>query len=384
MLPHLPRPVLFAVAAGLILLVGIVTAVLLGPSADPTPSLTPSPTASPTPSPSPRPTPSPTPSASPTPSPTPSVSGEALCPITGLPIASPLPTDRHALTVQIDNDPHARPQTGLSAADLIVEATVQGNVTRFGAVFYCNDPATAVGPIRSARYYNLDIWQQIRSLTVGFGGAPYTLQHFINGGMPYLNGIDGWGYFFRSLERIAPYNVYADLSVIRQDLAAGLLDSFDVGIDTVRPPFEVKPEAVPHEGRPVARLDIHTNGYWNYSFSYHADLLAYSRADAGQVMIDAATDELVTVRTVVVQRVPQDEILGVDFGVGGNPILHYLVGEGIGTVYVDGRALDVEWSRPDAGSTTTWTYAGTDEPVILPPGQIWWQILPASAAVIES
>ena len=61
--------------------------------------------------------------------------------------------------------------------------------------------------------------------------------------------------------------------------------------------------------------------------SYHPDLAAYSRADAGQVMIDAATSELVIVRTVVVQRVAQDELFGVDFGVGGNPILHQLTGE---------------------------------------------------------
>ena len=52
---------------------------------------------------------------------------------------------------------------------------MQGNVTRFGAVFYCNDPPLPVGPIRSARYYNLDLWQQMGSLTVGFGGAPYTI-----------------------------------------------------------------------------------------------------------------------------------------------------------------------------------------------------------------
>jgi Protein of unknown function (DUF3048) N-terminal domain len=163
MLPHLPRPVLFAVAAGLIVLVGIVTAVVLRPSAEPVPSPTPSPTASPSPTPtaSPRPTPTPTPSPSPTPTPSPTPSAEAICPITGLPLPSALPADRAALTVQVDNDPHARPQSGLSFADLIVEATVQGNVTRFGAVYYCNDPATSVGPIRSARYYNLDIWQQV-------------------------------------------------------------------------------------------------------------------------------------------------------------------------------------------------------------------------------
>lgn len=307
-----------------------------------------------------------------------------MCPITGLPLATEVPADRVALMVQIDNDPHARPQTGLSSADLIVEATVQGNVTRFGAVFYCDDPPTAVGPIRSARYYNLDLWQQLGSLTVGFGGAPYTIGHFVGGGMPYLNGIDGWGYFFRSFERIAPYNVYSDLDGIRSDLAAGALEPFEVGIGELRPPFEVELDAVVPDGREVTKVGIATNDFWRYSFTYRPNDAGYSRADDSQLMVDAATDEPVIVRTLVIQRVPQDEIFGVDFGAGGNPILHYLTGTGTGTVYVDGRAVEVEWSRPDTGSVTTWTYAGTDDPVVLPPGRIWWQILPHSAAVTES
>lgn len=377
MLPHVPRSVLLAVSAGLIIVIGVVAVSLSSADPVPTAPASPSPTRSPSPSPTASPSPTPTPSPSPTP--------EALrCPLTGLPMASELSADRVPLTVQIDNDPHARPQTGLSSADLIVEATVQGNVTRFGAVFYCNDPPAAVGPIRSARYYNLDLWQQLGSLTVGFGGAPYTIQHFIEGGMPYLNGIDGWGYFFRSFERIAPYNVYSVLDDIRRDLAAGALERFEVGIGEPRPPFEVEPDAVVPEGRSVGTIDIATNDFWRYSFTYQPDDGGYSRSDGAQLMIDAATDEPVIVRAVVVQRVPQDEIFGIDFGAGGNPILHYLTGTGSGTLYVDGEAVEIEWSRPDAGAVTTWTYAGTADEVVLPPGPIWWQILPHSAAIRES
>jgi hypothetical protein len=219
---------------------------------------------------------------------------------------------------------------------------------------------------------------------VGYGGAPYTIQHFINGGMPYLNGIDGWGYFFRSFERIAPYNVYSELATIRDDLAVGALDGFRAGIGEPRPPFEVEADAELPAGREVIQIDIATNDFWRYSYTYRPNDAGYSRADGGQLMIDAATDEPVIVRTVVIQRVPQDEILGIDFGAGGNPILHYLTGTGTGTAYVDGQAFEVEWSRPDIDAVTTWTYAGTDDPLVLPPGRIWWQILPHSAAVTES
>ena len=39
----------------------------------------------------------------------------------------------------------------------------------------------------------------------------------------------------------------------------------------------------------------------------------------------------------------EEELFGVDFGAGGNPILHDLIGSGTGTVYVDGKAFDVDW-----------------------------------------
>jgi len=308
---------------------------------------------------------------------------QATCPITGLPIDAEIDPERVGLIVQFDNDVNARPQTGMSDADLLVEATVQGNVTRGAGLFYCTDPETTVGPVRSARYFNLDLWQQMHALTVGFGGAPYSIQHFINGGMPYLNGNDGWGYFARSSARRAPYNVYVDLDRIREDLAAGQLEQFNVGIDQPRPPFAVAGDAEVPGARDVSRLTIQTASYWRYSFTYDPAAENYTRADGTQTTVDAITGEPVAVRTVVVQRVNQRVIMGIDFGAGGNPIMHDLVGEGDGTVYVNGIAADVEWSRPDAESLTTWTYADSGEPLVLPPGRTWWQIVPTTATVTE-
>lgn len=372
-----PRPILAAIAVAAVLGGAGVYALVSANPAEPVARSTPSPSATSTP----RPTPTRTPRPSPSPSPTPIAA--PTCPVNGLALDAALAPDRVGLIVQFDNDPHARPQTGMSDADLLIEATVQGNVTRFAALYYCTDPATTVGPVRSARFFNLDLWQQMHALTVGFGGAPYSIQHFINGGMPYLNGNDGWGYFARSSARIAPYNVYVDLGAIRTDLTGGRLEQFKVGIEEVRPPFEVSETAEVRADRTVSGVTIETVSFWRYSFSYDPERQGFTRADFGQTMVDANTSEPVTVRTVVVQRVTQEVIYGIDFGAGGNPIMHVLVGEGAGTVYIDGSATEVRWSRPDAGSVTTWTYADTGEPLVLPPGKIWWQIIPTTASVTE-
>ncbi len=59
------------------------------------------------------------------------------------------------LGVVIENHPDARPQSGLSSADVVYEAVAEGGITRFLAEFYCQD-AGIVGPVRSARTYFID------------------------------------------------------------------------------------------------------------------------------------------------------------------------------------------------------------------------------------
>lgn len=62
---------------------------------------------------------------------------------------------RRPLAAMIENDINARPQSGLSRADVVYEAVAEGGITRFMGVFYCAAAASEVklAPIRSARVY---------------------------------------------------------------------------------------------------------------------------------------------------------------------------------------------------------------------------------------
>ena len=62
---------------------------------------------------------------------------------------------RRPLGVMIENSSAARPQSGLSSADVVYEAVAEGGITRFMAVFLCQD-TDPIGPVRSARTYYLD------------------------------------------------------------------------------------------------------------------------------------------------------------------------------------------------------------------------------------
>jgi len=76
-------------------------------------------------------------------------------PFTGLPV-DPEVLERALLVVKIENSENARPQTGMDAADIVIEELVEGGITRFMVLFHSDLPAVA-GPIRSARPVDVDL-----------------------------------------------------------------------------------------------------------------------------------------------------------------------------------------------------------------------------------
>lgn len=78
---------------------------------------------------------------------------------------------RRPLAVMIENHQEARPQSGLTSADVVYETVAEGGITRFMAVFYCNYGDVQVGPVRSARTYFLDWLSEYDALYAHVGGA---------------------------------------------------------------------------------------------------------------------------------------------------------------------------------------------------------------------
>jgi hypothetical protein len=385
--PRKSRPAFFVLGGLLIVavLIGATMAVLNGaPQATPTPSLSPTPsaTASPTPTPTPTPSPSPSPTSSPSPTPSP----VAVCPMNGLELSDPALAERVPIIAQIENNPIARPPSGLNLADLVIEAPVEGDTTRFMAVFMCRPSlGAAVGPIRSARYFNIDLHQQLRAVTFHFGGGGRVLARLDRNGIPRVNGLsEGWSFFQRGGPWGAPHNVYLDVDSARAELEGGGLAALaDVVEDPGRAPFAFDPAAQVPAGRAVASIGLQTASFWHFGWQWDAASGLWLRTDAGAPNTDRLSGERLTARTVMVQVVRQDVLAG-ELDPGGFPRrFQYLTGEGDGVLYLDGEAHDVHWSRPSKGYVTRWTYEDSGEPVVLPPGRVWWEIVPIGSAIAE-
>lgn len=303
----------------------------------------------------------------------------------GTPLADPALATRVPMLVQIENHPIARPPSGLNLADLVIEAPVEGDTTRYGAVYMCDETINAaVGPVRSARYFNLDFWQQFRAVTFHFGAASLVLSRFNGQDMPYANGLSGgWGFFYRAGASGAPHDVFLDLDAARAELDAGFLSHLAEAAGEVRAPFTFANDVTLPAGRPVGAIGLATASYWQFGWQWDAAAGLWLRTDGGAPNFEALDGSRISARTVMVQVVEQEVLIG-ENDPGGFPRRYqHLVGEGVGVLYINGRGYDVSWSRAAAGDVTTWTYADSGDAVVLPPGRVWWEIVPVGSAFSE-
>src|SRR5262245_33068245 len=129
------------------------------------------------------------------------------------PLVSPftgerVPSLQRVLAVKIGNTVAERPATGLSKADLVYMLPVEGGLSRILAVFSSHYPPV-VGPVRSAREDDLPWLRQFRRPAFAFSGATTRLLPVVEHARIvdlYAGRVRG---YFRSANRIAPYNLYA-------------------------------------------------------------------------------------------------------------------------------------------------------------------------------
>ncbi|MEK7548282.1 MAG: DUF3048 domain-containing protein, partial [Patescibacteria group bacterium] len=89
-------------------------------------------------------------------------------------LVDPKIADRHPVAVMIENSQDARPQTGLTDADIVYEAVTEGGITRYMAIYSQKYPTNA-GPVRSARSYFIDWLADYDAFYAHAGGSPTAL-----------------------------------------------------------------------------------------------------------------------------------------------------------------------------------------------------------------
>lgn len=194
-------------------------------------------------------------------------------PLTGDPLEDPAEIpDRPALAVKIDNHPRARPQAGFNSADIVFEEIVEGDLTRFAAVFHSTD-TDPVGPIRSGRSQDVDMLTPLRNpLFAWTGGNPGVTALIRGSELIDLDFRRTPGYYRRSGRGGAPHNVYSST----QALWANTPEEFEVP-PTILPYLHPEDEL---DGEPASKVEFVMNRI-PVRWEYDAEAGVYLRFQSG-------------------------------------------------------------------------------------------------------
>lgn len=283
-------------------------------------------------------------------------------PLTGTPLDT-ASSDR-VVAVKVDNAPEAGPPIGIQEAELIIEAPVEGGLTRLTAMFYENEPI-AVGPIRSVRPVDADLLAPWRPLLVTTGGQSFVYREILAAGVEILDeGTEG---LFQQIERRPPYHLVATVPLVLQQAGEGAptvtaLPFGDVALD----------------GDDATSIGIPFSGVADVGWTYDSGSESYTRSVGGEPyqifpeydgdLTDFSTD------TVIVIKAAQRSA-GYTDSAGADVPTFDVIGFGEVMVFHGGRVQTGQWLR--AAQSDGWVFLDDNgSQFTIPQGNVWLEIVP--------
>jgi hypothetical protein len=267
-----------------------------------------------------------------------------------------VPSLNRVLAVKIDNIVNARPQTGLTHADIVYVLPVEGGLSRFLAIFSSDYPRV-IGPVRSAREDDLELLRQFGRPAFAYSGATATLLPYIHRTARIVDLYDGIASgYFRDNSRIAPYNLYAHTrQLLRQAHRASM--AHDIGFRFGPPPPGGKATQSASVSYPAA----------SFRFTWSPEKGRWLVSMDGRPAVTTDGGRL-SPATVVIQHTTVRTSRFLEYG--KPPPYAESVGSGTALVLRDGKAWTTHWSRPNANGGTTFTTA-SGQRMTFAPGQVW-------------
>ena len=366
------------------------------PTSSPTPMPpTATPTSTATSTPTPRPTRTATPTSTPTPDPIIKMELD-VNPLTGQKVEELEKLERRPLAIKVPNyPPEARPQWGLSEADVVIEHEAEGYLTRFTAIYLGSDVTPRLGPVRSIRLIDAELVPIFRAVLVASGGHP-AVKIQITEGKPWAEG------YTRIICPEGPF--YSDGGALRRIPGSARLYELTMYTDTEslwevisergineRQDFHdmwLFSEAAPDGGTEATEVEIiYRRTVEEALYRYDEETQLYKRFDVGVPLKDAVTDEQIAVSNVVVLYVNHvDTDIAADMH---DPTKTWyavsiqLWGSGPAKLFRDGQVYEAQWVRenpqkPD--DRLVIVDAGGDQ-IPFRPGKTWIQLVRLDATV---
>lgn len=270
--------------------------------------------------------------------------------------------------VQIDNAPGARPQTGLTAADLVYETPTEAQLTRYTA-FYQTRAPQVVGPVRSARLVDLQVIPEYDGI-LAYSGASVGVSGLLNAQKVYRLQVqtNAAASSWRDNSRYAPDNLYASVAKLR-DIAKDFgwarpskADSMVFGPAPSGGQF-AQGVSIPYSTGPV-------------DFRYNVSTKSYDRFMNGSPDVDAGNGQTISPSNVIVLFTNFRTTNIVEDEAGELSLDPKLQGQGTAWILRDNQRYVVKWERDSLSSVTRFVDPKTGKDVPLAQGQTWICLIP--------
>lgn len=301
---------------------------------------------------------------------------------------------KRPLAVMIENHTEARPQSGLSYADVVYEAVAEGGITRFMALFYCNPFDVQVGPVRSARTYYLDWLSEYDALYAHVGGANTpgpadALGQIIKYGVKDLNQFSiGFPVFWRDYQRLGHsvatehtmYSTTLKLWEVGGKRGWTATDSAGLKWDKNFVSWKFKDAASNSAGR-VVNIKV---SFWDsqpgydVTWTYDSATNSYKRKNGDSHHIDLDNNKQLSTKNIVVQF--EKESNANDGYPGNVHLLYGTTGTGKMLFFQDGNVTEGKWTKTSRLARSKYVDS-TGKEIQFNGGQIWIQTVPEGSKV---
>lgn len=282
------------------------------------------------------------------------------------------------LAVMVNNAIPARPQVGLTEADLIYEIIAEGGITRFLAFYYSNLPEK-VGPIRSTREYYLQIVKETGdAMLMHIGFSPQAREKIDIWNVRSL-GIGG-GQFYRdnfgNPEVATEHTAYANGNdLYKKGLSLGWSGKSQMNNWKFKDDNEKS-----NDLKTVNYIEINFWYKGDYSgiFKYESNENKYIRYsgfdDQGDPILlkDRVSGKSLMISNLIVMFAEEFPIPNDD----KNRLDYKLIGEGKAYILRDGKVLDAVWKKNSLSDRTKF-YLVNGEEVEFNRGKSWISVVPS-------
>lgn len=301
--------------------------------------------------------------------------GGSVNPLTGIATGAQEWRNRPVVAIKVGNSSPERPQAGLDKADLIFEELVEGDVTRFMALFSTNSVAR-VGPVRSVRSVDPDLLAPIGGLLSGSGGVPPVINKLRS--TPGLSDVGAKSLaapYRRDGSRRAPYNLYTSTDALLEGRSGSPPGSpiFSF-LSTADDPTTGGQETA----NKVSFSFAGSSTQIGYDFDNETGKYKRNVNGSAHNVEGVNGPQQLVFRNILVQMVNVTTGSTRDQS-GASSREIQVTGSGSAVLFRGGKALRGSWQRSSVGEATKFI-DGSGQPLRLAPGESIVELLPSSRA----